>query len=175
PKVEASLGPEMRSTGEVLGVGENFKEALYKGLIAAGMDLSQRKRKVLVTLREKDKEEFIPMAIKMHEMGYEFFATENTARRFHEMGMRVTKVNKIKEGHPNIIDIIREGGIDMVFNTPTKGNDSKRDGFAIRRTAIESSVELMTNLDKAGAIIDILHEKISELHTDVYELSEYGI
>ncbi|SHE45185.1 carbamoyl-phosphate synthase large subunit [Alkalibacter saccharofermentans] len=174
PKVEASLGPEMRSTGEVLGVGENFKEALYKGLIAAGVDMSSRKRKVVATVRPKDKEEFMPLAKKMAEMGYEFYATENTAKRLDEMGIKASRINKIEEGYPTIIDVIREQGIDMVFNTPTKGNDSKRDGFAIRRTAIESSVELMTNLDKAGAMIDILHEKISENKTDVYELSEYG-
>jgi len=174
PKVEASLGPEMRSTGEVLGVGENFKEALYKGLIAAGVDMSARKRKVVATVRPKDKEEFMPLAQKMAEMGYEFYATENTAKRLDEMGIKASRINKIEEGYPTIIDVIREQGIDMVFNTPTKGNDSKRDGFAIRRTAIESSVELMTNLDKAAAMIDILHEKISENKTDVYELSEYG-
>jgi carbamoyl-phosphate synthase large subunit len=174
PKVEASLGPEMRSTGEVLGVGENFKEALYKGLIAAGVDMSARKRKVVATVRPKDKEEFMPLAKKMAEMGYEFYATENTAKRLDEMGIKASRINKIEEGYPTIIDVIREQGIDMVFNTPTKGNDSKRDGFAIRRTAIESSVELMTNLDKAAAMIDILHEKISENKTDVYELSEYG-
>ncbi|HAE61433.1 MAG TPA: carbamoyl-phosphate synthase large subunit [Eubacteriaceae bacterium] len=174
PKVEASLGPEMRSTGEVLGVGENFKEALYKGLIAAGVDMSARKRKVVATVRPKDKEEFMPLAKKMAEMGYEFYATENTAKRLDAMGIKASRINKIEEGYPTIIDVIREQGIDMVFNTPTKGNDSKRDGFAIRRTAIESSVELMTNLDKAAAMIDILHEKISEKKTDVYELSEYG-
>lgn len=174
PKVEASLGPEMRSTGEVLGVGENFKEALYKGLIAAGVDMSARKRKVVATVRPKDKEEFMPLAKKMAEMKYEFYATENTAKRLDAMGIKASRINKIEEGYPTIIDVIREQGIDMVFNTPTKGNDSKRDGFAIRRTAIESSVELMTNLDKAAAMIDILHEKISENKTDVYELSEYG-
>lgn len=174
PKVEASLGPEMRSTGEVLGVGENFKEALYKGLIAAGVDMSARKRKVVATVRPKDKEEFMPLAKKMAEMKYEFYATENTAKRLNAMGIKASRINKIEEGYPTIIDVIREQGIDMVFNTPTKGNDSKRDGFAIRRTAIESSVELMTNLDKAAAMIDILHEKISENKTYVYELSEYG-
>lgn len=174
PKVEASLGPEMRSTGEVLGVGENFKEALYKGLIAAGVDMSARKRKVVATVRPKDKEEFMPLAKKMAEMKYEFYATENTAKRLDAMGIKASRINKIEEGYPTIIDVIREQGIDMVFNTPTKGNDSKRDGFAIRRTAIESSVELMTNLDKAAAMIDILHEKISENKTYVYELSEYG-
>jgi carbamoyl-phosphate synthase large subunit len=116
----------------------------------------------------------MPLAKKMAEMGYEFYATENTAKRLDEMGIKASRINKIEEGYPTIIDVIREQGIDMVFNTPTKGNDSKRDGFAIRRTAIESSVELMTNLDKAAAMIDILHEKISENKTDVYELSEYG-
>ncbi|MFZ7120237.1 MAG: ATP-grasp domain-containing protein, partial [Eubacteriaceae bacterium] len=174
PNVEASLGPEMRSTGEVLGVSDDFEEAMYKGLVAAGMDLSDRKRKVLVTLRPKDKEKFIPMAKKMNEMGYEFYATENTAKELESIGINVEKVKKIDEGTPNILDTIRTGNIDMVFNTPTKGNDSKRDGFIIRRTAIESSVELMTNLDKAKTIIDILYNNVSHQDIKIYEISQYG-
>ncbi|HCX63602.1 MAG TPA: carbamoyl-phosphate synthase large subunit, partial [Eubacteriaceae bacterium] len=174
PNVEASLGPEMRSTGEVLGVGTDVKEALYKGLIAAGTDLSERKRNVIVTLRPKDKDIFMPMARKMAELGYGFYATENTAKKLREEGIEVETVNKIREGYPTIVDKIKEGDIDLVFNTPTKGNDSKRDGFLIRRTAVESSVELMTNLDKAGVIIDILHDKLSEKEKGIYELSEYG-
>ena len=174
PKVEASLGPEMRSTGEVLGVSDNLLGALYKGLTAAGMDMSHRKRRVLVTLREKDKEEFKPLALKMKEMNYEFFATENTANYLESIGIKVDVVKKIHEGSPNILDIIRTGNIDMVFNTPTKGNDSKRDGFAIRRTAIESSVELMTSLDKAKAIVEILYANINEEDLELYEIAEYG-
>ncbi|WP_303859811.1 carbamoyl-phosphate synthase large subunit [Alkalibaculum bacchi] len=174
PKVEASLGPEMRSTGEVLGVSDDLLGALYKGLTAAGMDMSHRKRRVLVTLREKDKEEFKPLALKMKEMNYEFFATENTANYLESIGIKVDVVKKIHEGSPNILDIIRTGNIDMVFNTPTKGNDSKRDGFAIRRTAIESSVELMTSLDKAKAIVEILYANINEEDLEIYEISEYG-
>lgn len=173
PKVEASLGPEMRSTGEVLGVGRTYMEALYKGLTAAGMDLKQRKRKILVTLRKKDKEKFIPLAQKMHKLGYTFLATENTAKYLESMDIPVETVKKIHEGTPNILDTIRTGNIDMVFNTPTKGNDSKRDGFMIRRTAIESSVELMTNMDKAKAIIDILYNKIEAKDLDIYEISQF--
>lgn len=174
PKVEASLGPEMRSTGEVLGVSDNLLGALYKGLTAAGMDMSHRKRKVLVTLREKDKEEFKHLALKMKEMDYEFFATENTANYLESIGIKVEIVKKIHEGSPNILDFIRTGDIDMVFNTPTKGNDSKRDGFAIRRTAIESSVELMTSLDKAKAIVEILYVDLNEENLELYEIEEYG-
>ncbi|QSX07760.1 carbamoyl-phosphate synthase large subunit [Alkalibacter rhizosphaerae] len=174
PKVEASLGPEMRSTGEVLGVGVTYKEALYKGFIAAGMDLSHRKRNVVLTLRPKDKEAFMPLVRKMADLDYTFYATENTAKRLAEDGIEAHTVHKIKEGYPTIIDTIREQDIDLVFNTPTKGNDAKRDGFAIRRTAIEASVELISNMDKAVALIDLLHDRISEDATDIYELSEYG-
>lgn len=174
PKVEASLGPEMRSTGEVLGVGMTYREALYKGFLAAGMDLSDRKRNVVLTLRPKDKEAFMPLVQKMAEMDYTFYATENTAKRLAEEGIKAHTVKKIKEGYPNIIDTIREKDIDMVFNTPTKGNDAKRDGFSIRRTAIESSVELISNMDKACVLIDLLYDRISEETTDIYELSEYG-
>ncbi len=175
PKVEASLGPEMRSTGEVLGVSDTLLGAMYKGLVAAGMDLSHRKRKILVTLRPKDKEAFKDIALKMKDMGYDFLATKNTAKYLQSIGIDVEVVKKIGEGTPNILDTIRTGNIDMVFNSPTKGNDSKRDGFMIRRTAIESSVELMTSLDKAKAIVDILHAQIKEEDLRLYEISQYRI
>jgi carbamoyl-phosphate synthase large subunit len=175
PKVEASLGPEMRSTGEVLGVGTTYREALYKGFIAAGMDLSHRERNVVLTLGAKDKEAFMPLVLKMAAMNYTFYATENTAKRLAEEGISAHTIHKIKEGYPTIIDTIREQNIDLVFNTPTKGNDAKRDGFAIRRTAIESSVELISNMDKATVLIDLLYDRISEKATDIYELSEYSV
>lgn len=170
--VEASLGPEMRSTGEVLGVGENLEEALAKGFIAAGMDLEKKNRKVLVTLKDKDKEEFKELALKMNVLNYEFYATENSAKFLESLGIKAEVVNKIHDEHPNIVDFIREGKFDLVFNTPTKGNDSKRDGFAIRRAAIESDVELVTNLDKAKAIVETLYgERASD--NKIYSLDEY--
>ncbi len=173
PKVEVSLGPEMRSTGEVLGVGNNYEEALYKGLVAAGTDLSTRKRTILVTLKPKDKERFLPEIKKMGELGYKFFATESTAKLLKSLDLEVERINKIGEGVPNILDTIRSGIVDIIFNTPTKGNDSKRDGFLIRRTAIEASVEIITSLDKGKEVVKLLGDASIGSKREIFAVDEY--
>ncbi len=173
PNVEVSLGPEMRSTGEVLGVADTYEEAVYKGLIAAGMDLMLRNRSVLVTLKPKDKETFLPSIKRMKEMGYCFYATESTSKFLADIGIDAFQVKKISDGVPNILDIIRSGMIDIVFNTPTKGNDSKRDGFLIRRAAIEASVEIITSLDKGRTVVDLLYQRAGEKEHMVCAVDEY--
>jgi carbamoyl-phosphate synthase large subunit len=155
PKVEVSLGPEMKSTGEVLGIGENVHEALYKGFIAAGMQLKKDKGLVLVTLNNHDKEEFLGIAKDLGELGYEFIATSGTAKFLREEGLIVREVLKIREGVPNILDVIKNGEVDIVINTPTKGNDSHRDGFIIRRTAIEKNIQVITSIDTVKSLVDI--------------------
>lgn len=174
PNVEVSLGPEMRSTGEVLGVAENYEDAIYKGLVAAGMDLSTRERTVLITLKPKDKKRFLPTIEKMKKLGFKFVATENTVNFLKELDIEATKVNKINEGKPNILDVIRSGEVDLVFNTPTKGNDSKRDGFLIRRAAIESGVEIITSLDKGETVISLLNNQLDKKEHQVIAEDEYG-
>jgi carbamoyl-phosphate synthase large subunit len=153
PKVEVSLGPEMRSTGEVLGIGKNIYEALYKGFIAAGMQLKMDKGLVLATVNNYDKEEFLEIAKELHELGYGFIATSGTAKVLRGNGFSVREVLKIKEGAPDILDIIKDRAVDIVINTPTKGNDSHRDGFVIRRTAIEKNIQVITSLDTMKALI----------------------
>lgn len=175
PQVEASLGPEMRSTGEVLGIGKTFQEALFKGLLAAGMDLQRKKRKVLVTLKDQDKERFLPLAKKMQGLGYLFYATEKTAQSLQGAGVEASCVHKLGEESPSIVDIMGEKNIDLVFNTPTKGNDAKRDGFLIRRAAVENSVELVTSLSKAEVLVELLHGGLLEEETDSYPLGSYGV
>ncbi|EOC99594.1 carbamoyl-phosphate synthase large subunit [Caldisalinibacter kiritimatiensis] len=170
PQVEVSLGPEMRSTGEVLGVGTTLEQALYKGLIAAGMNLDKKNKTILVTLNNHDKERFIPTAKELEKLGYKFMATEGTAKLLRSQGIEVTETKKIREGVPNILDIIRSGMIDFVINTPTKGNDSKRDGFVIRRIAVETSIDVFTSLDTVEALVDILKDKITNGELDVYEI-----
>lgn len=172
-RVEASLGPEMRSTGEALGVGRSPEEAMAKGFIAAGMDISDRKRRVLVTLRDRDKDEFAPLAKDLNGLGYEFLATQGTQKYLRGLGIEADLVKRVGDTSPTIIDIIKQGRIDLVFNTPTKGNDSKRDGFAIRRATIESDVELMTNLDKAKVFIKTLKENPLKDGMSIYEINEY--
>jgi carbamoyl-phosphate synthase large subunit len=170
PQVEVSLGPQMRSTGEVLGIGRTIEEALYKGLIAAGMNLRKRNGNVLVTLNSHDKPRFISLAKRLDKLGYRFMATSGTASLLREEEFEVSEVKKIKEGTPNILDEIRSGTVDFVINTPTKGNDSKRDGFRIRRTAIESSIDIYTSLDTFEAVIKILELGISINNLEVFKL-----
>ncbi|HFL2397284.1 TPA: carbamoyl-phosphate synthase large subunit, partial [Clostridioides difficile] len=123
-KVEVSLGPEMKSTGEVLGVGENLEEALYKGFLAAGRHMSDERGVVLATVNNHDKDEFIEIAKDMKELGYTFVATEGTANSLRENGIEADIVNRVEESRPNILDAIRNKQVDIVINTPTKGNDS---------------------------------------------------
>lgn len=169
-KVEVSLGPEMKSTGEVLGVGHTLEEALYKGFIASGTFLKNKSKKILATVNNNDKEEFLALAKELYELGYEFVATRGTAELLRANNIKVTEVNKIKDGKPDIIDFIGQNDLDMVVNTPTKGNDSTRDGFNIRRTAIEKSIPVITSMDTLRAMIHIEKCHMSHERLDVIEM-----
>jgi carbamoyl-phosphate synthase large subunit len=170
PDVEVSLGPEMRSTGEVLGVGRTFEEALYKGFIGSGMGITKRTGSILATVKPSDQGEFIPMAKAYVEEGYRFVATEGTARVLEENNIPVTHVKKISEGVPNILDLIRSGLIDMVINTPTKANDVTRDGFRIRRAAIEATIPVLTSLDTARGMLEIIKDGTEDKEIEIYNL-----
>ncbi|NLK97388.1 MAG: carbamoyl-phosphate synthase large subunit [Epulopiscium sp.] len=170
PRVEVSLGPEMRSTGEVLGVGKTLEEALYKGFIAAGINVPKKNGTILATIKPYDQKEFIPIAKAFKDKGYRFIATEGTAKLLEKEDIPVTEVKKISEGVPNILDSIRSGIIDIVINTPTKGNDSKRDGFRIRRAAIESSVNIFTSLDTVNAMLKVMDADLTLAEAGVYDL-----
>lgn len=171
-KVDISLGPEMKSTGEVLGIGENLEEALCKGFIAAGKTMSDKRGVVLATINNYDKEEFIAIAKDMNELGYTFLATEGTANILKINGIKADIVNRVEESRPNILDAIRNKEVDIVINTATKGNDSTRDGFKIRRTATEFSTEIMTSLDTLRALVGVKKKKIINAGLDVYNIAE---
>ena len=171
-KVDVSLGPEMKSTGEVLGVGENLEEALYKGFLAAGKTMSNKRGVVLATINNYDKEEFIEIAKDMKELGYTFVATEGTAKSLRENGIEADVVNRVEEARPNILDSIRNKQVDIVINTPTKGNDSTRDGFKIRRTATEFSTEVMTSLDTLRALVEVKKKEIKDAGLEVYDIAQ---
>lgn len=171
-RVEVSLGPEMKSTGEVLGVGENLEEALYKGFLGSGLKLSDDNKKVLATVNNNDKEEFLEIAKLMKELGYEFIATSGTAKSLNEVGIDCEVVNRVEEPRPNILDVIRNKQVDLVVNTPTKGNDSTRDGFKIRRTAIEFQTEIMTSLDTLKALVTVNARHLKSADMNVYSLDE---
>ena len=162
PNVEVCLGPEMRSTGEVLGVGRNIKEALYKGFVAANMYPSNEKGKILATINKHDKPEFLEIAKQLSKVGYKFMATAGTCKLLKDAGIDVEEVRKINEEEPNILDIIKNREVDLVVNTPTKGNDSNRDGFLIRRAAVERNLGVITALDTLRAIAEVELEKLDQ-------------
>ena len=170
PLVEVSLGPEMRSTGEVLGVSEVLEEALYKGFLAAGIKIPKKNGTILVTLKNYDKERFIPIAKSLVNKGYTIMATKGTAEYLQNNEIPVTMVKKVSEGVPNILDVIRSGMIDLVVNTPTRGRDAKKDGFRIRRAAIESSVNVLTSLDTVQALVDILDSDVDKRELSVIDI-----
>lgn len=170
PDVEVSLGPEMRSTGEVLGVGETFEEALYKGLVGAGMPLPEAEGHILATVNPQDQGEFLPTAKELYDMGCQFIATEGTAKILGTQNIKSAKVKKISEGIPNILDTIRSGIIQLVINTPTKANDATRDGFRIRRTAIETGIPVCTSLDTAAAMVMLMKSNYKSEEKKIYRL-----
>lgn len=171
PNVEVSLGPEMRSTGEVLGVGRTLNEALYKGFIAAGM--LPGKGDILATINKHNKAEFLPMAVRMSKLGYKFLATKGTCKLLQDAGVMATQIRKLEEENPNILDIIKNKEVDLVINTPTKANDSKRDGFLIRRAAVERNIGVITALDTFRAIVDVKEEGLeSNKDLEVFNIAD---
>ncbi len=160
---EISLGPEMKSTGECLGIAKTFDEALYKAFLGAGVKLPRHK-KVIITVNDKDKKVIAPIGKRFEQLGYEIYATRSTADVLNENGVRAKRVNKISKGSPTVIDLLLGHDIDIVVDTPTQGRDKSRDGFLIRRIAIETGVNCFTSLDTVDALLTSLEsEKIKEL------------
>lgn len=151
--VDTTLGPEMKSTGEVLGIADNFPEALYKGIIASGITLPEKSEGILMTVRDNDKPELVSIAEGFEKLGYSLYATGKTANMLNRKGIATNVVKKVDEGSPNILDLIQSGKIDLIINTPTKGRKPDRDGFKIRRKAVEISIPCLTSLDTANAIL----------------------
>ena len=174
PRVEVSLGPEMKSTGEVLGIGRDVYEALYKGFLAADMQLENKTGVVLATINDHDKEEFLEIAEGLGKLGYSFVATSGTAKLLREAGLKVKEVKKIKDGEPNLLSAIKNKEVDLVINTPTKGNDSHRDGFIIRRTAIERNIEVITALDTMKALMEVTARLGHEMKVEDMEVYNMG-
>ena len=152
---EISLGPEMKSTGECLGIGRNFNEALYKAFLGAGVDLPKYKQ-MIITVKDADKGEAIEIGRRFEKLGYTIYATRSTAAALNDAGIKARKVNKIHQESPTVMDLILGHKIDLVIDTPTQGRDKSRDGFLIRRTAIETGVNCLTSLDTARALVTSL-------------------
>ena len=149
---EISLGPEMKSTGECLGIAKSFNEALYKAFLGAGVQLPKHKQ-MIMTVKDADKPEAVGVAKRFEALGYKIYATRSTAKYLQEHGVNALRVNKISQESPNVMDLILGHKIDLVIDTPTQGNgDKTRDGFLIRRNAIETGVYCITAMDTANAL-----------------------
>lgn len=152
---DISLGPEMKSTGECLGIAKTFNEALYKAFLGAGINLPKYK-KMIMTVKDGDKQEAVEIARRFKNLGYTIYATRSTAKFLNDSGVKAVPVNKLDKEAPTIIDLIMGHEIDLVIDTPTQGRDKSRDGFLIRRTSIENGVTCLTSLDTAGALVTSL-------------------
>ena len=152
---DISLGPEMKSTGECLGISEDFNEALYKAFLGSGVNLPKHK-KMIMTVKDSDKLEAVEVGRRFKALGYDIFATRSTARFLNQHGVLTFPVNKLDQESPTIMDLLLEHKIDLVINTPTHGRDKTRDGFIIRRVSIETGVTCLTSLDTANALLTSL-------------------
>ena len=161
---DISLGPEMKSTGECLGIAKTFNEALYKAFIGAGIKLPKHKN-MIMTLKDADKEEGIEIARRFEKIGYRIYATRGTAKVLQEAGVNAIRTNKIEQESPNLLDLILGHKIDLVIDTPSQGVEHSRDGFLIRRTAIETGVNVLTAMDTARALVTSLE------NTDIKKLT----
>ena len=161
---DISLGPEMKSTGECLGIAKTFNEALYKAFIGAGIKLPKHKN-MIMTLKDVDKEEGIEIARRFEKIGYRIYATRGTAKVLQEAGVNAIRTNKIEQESPNLLDLILGHKIDLVIDTPSQGVEHSRDGFLIRRTAIETGVNVLTAMDTARALVTSLE------NTDIKKLT----
>ncbi len=159
---EISLGPEMKSTGECLGIAKTFNEALYKAFLGAGIVLPKYKQ-MIMTVKDADKEEAVGVAKRFEALGYKIYATRSTAKYLNEHGVNALRVNKISQESPNVMDLILGHKIDLVIDTPTQGHgDKSRDGFLIRRNAIETGVYCITAMDTANALATSLESATEE-------------
>jgi carbamoyl-phosphate synthase large subunit len=174
PGVEVCLGPEMRSTGEVLGVGADIYEALYKGCLGAGLQLVKKKGVVLATINDHDKEEFLIIAKELNALGYRLMCTSGTAKFLKQAGLQVDTVRKLNEEEPNILNLIKDMEVDLVINTPTKGKDALREGFMIRRAAVEKNIAVFTVLDTIKTLIEVTKRYQSDLEIKDMKIYNMG-
>ena len=161
---DISLGPEMKSTGECLGIAKTFDEALYKAFIGAGIKLPKHKN-MIMTVRDEDHADAVEIGRRFEKIGYHIFATSGTARALNEAGVKATPVRKIEQESPNLLDLILGHKIDLVIDIPAQGAEHSRDGFVIRRNAIETGVNVLTAIDTAYALITSFE------NTDIKKLS----
>jgi carbamoyl-phosphate synthase large subunit len=175
--VEVHLGPEMKSTGEVMGIDRNFASAFFKALIASGLSFPKN-GSILMTLADEDKVEALPMIVQLARMGYKLYATEGTAAMIERAGVPVQMVTKrIGRGSPDMLDVILNGTVDGVINTPGPADKEMLDGLEIRRAAVERGIPCITSVDTAKSVVDAM-EKASSVYSvepiQMYRRQNFG-
>ena len=170
---DTSLGPEMKSTGEVLGVDREFQNAILKAFIASGTNVSKTGG-ILITVRDKDKEEMLPLARNFKRLGFKIYATTGTAMFLGKHSVEANVIEKLWEGKNSIIDLIEEGKINFVINTPTKGKQANRDGFKIRRMAVECKIPCFTSLDTVKALYDAIESETEDKDLIPVDITRIG-
>lgn len=168
---EISLGPEMKSTGECLGIARTFDEALYKAFLGAGVQLPKYKQ-MIMTVKDADKPEAVDVARRFEALGYKIYATRSTAKYLQNHGISARRINKISQESPNVMDLILGHKIDLVIDTPTQGRDKSRDGFLIRRNAIETGVYCITAMDTANALAESLEHAGASEKPDLIDIAK---
>ena len=168
---EISLGPEMKSTGECLGIARTFDEALYKAFLGAGVQLPKHKQ-MIMTVKDADKPEAVDVARRFEALGYKIYATRSTAKYLQNHGISARRINKISQESPNVMDLILGHKIDLVIDTPTQGRDKSRDGFLIRRNAIETGVYCITAMDTANALAESLEHAGASEKPDLIDIAK---
>ncbi|SEW01628.1 carbamoyl-phosphate synthase large subunit [[Clostridium] fimetarium] len=168
---DISLGPEMKSTGECLGISKDFNEALYKAFQGAGINLPKYKQ-VIITVKDEDKEDIIEIGRRFEALGYKIFATRGTAKALNDGGVTAIKVNKAEQEAPTLLDLILEHKIDLVIDTPSNGVDKAKDGFIIRRYAIETGIHCLTSLDTVNALLTSLEHAQNNKTLSMVDISK---
>ena len=167
---EISLGPEMKSTGECLGISKDYNEALYKAFLGAGVNLPKTK-KMILTVKDADKMDAVEIGRRFAALGYEIFSTKSTCRILNENGVPAELINKVEEPSPNLLDLILSHEIDLIIDTPSQGIERSKDGFVIRRHAVETGVTCLTSLDTANALLTSL-ESSANRRLSLVDISE---
>ena len=168
---DINLGPEMKSTGECLGISADYNEALYKAFLGANIRLPKYKN-MIITVCDEDKKEILPIAKRFNKFGYTIYSTEGTYNYLTQNGCPAVKVNRIADGENTVLDLILAHQLDLVIDTPKKGQEHHKDGFLIRRNAIETGVTVLTAIDTAEALITSLENREDEKHLNLVDISK---
>jgi len=172
--VDTNLGPEMKSTGEVLGLSTKYSEAMYKAILASNFKFPKRGDGILLTVRDSDKYDLVPLAERLYAMGFELYATGGTANYLNKHGIPTSIARKINEPKPNVVSLISEGRVKLLVNTATRGRQPERDGFRLRRRCIEHGVPTITSLDTLVAVTECLESEMTPDKIEPYEIKSFA-